>query len=212
MTEAVEEFKGLPIQQLIAGPLVAAADSQMLLAESTAHFIRTIGFLPPEPPTQGEELDPNAVGDVRTARFAFSRQIADPANAALAETENVSFDVPLIALVNVPALLVKTVDVTFDMEVKSSTRSVDSTDSSISGDLTVQQRWGTGSAKLNIRGSVSSHKENTRSTDTSAKYHISVHAEDSGMPEGLRRVMNILHQAIVAPAAPSPNGGNDNGE
>lgn len=199
MTEAVAEFRGLPIADLIGGPLVAAANTQLLLADTTANFIRIIGF---EPPT--DLTDPNAVGPVRTAKFAFTRQTVDPANPGQVIPEAVELDVPLLALVNVPALLVKTVDVTFDMEVKSSTRSVDSTDTSVSGDLTVQQRWGSGSAKLNIRGSVSSHKENTRSTDTSAKYHIAVHAEDSGMPEGMQRVMNILHQAITAPPPPLP--------
>ncbi|MBU1324022.1 MAG: DUF2589 domain-containing protein [Alphaproteobacteria bacterium] len=203
MTEAVEEFKGLPIAQLISGPLVAAAEAQMMLANSTADFIRIIGFQPPG--NSADPEDPNALGPVRTAKFGFNRQIADPATG-LAKTETIELDVPLLALVNVPALLVTTVDVTFDMEVKSSTRNTDSTNSAISGDLTVQQRWGAGSARLNIRGSVSSHKENVRSTDTSAKYHISVQAVDRGPPDGLQRVMNILHQAIVPPPPlPAPS-------
>lgn len=199
MTEAVAEFKGLPIADLIGTPLIAAADTQVRLANCTADFIRVIGFNPPEDPS-----DPTALGTVRTARFEFNRQIADPENPAQATAEHVSFDVPLMALVNVPALLVKTVDVTFDMEVKSSTSHTDGTASSVSADLTVQQRWPGGSGRLNIHGSVSAHQENTRATDTSAKYHISVHAEDTGMPEGLQRVMNILHQAIVAPPSPTP--------
>jgi hypothetical protein len=44
---------------------------------------------------------------------------------------------------------------------------------------------------------VATHKENTRSSDNSAKYHVAVHAEDKGMPEGLARVMDILQTACV---------------
>ena len=61
-------------------------------------------------------------------------------------------------------------------------------------------------ASVTVSGSVSSHKENTRSSDNSAKYHVEVHAVDDGMPEGLARVMDIL-QSAVAPrkvGAPTP--------
>ena len=51
------------------------------------------------------------------------------------------------------------------------------------------------------------HKENTRSSDNSAKYHVQVLAEDTGMPEGLARVLDILHTAIQ-PAVTSA-GNND---
>jgi hypothetical protein len=66
--------------------------------------------------------------------------------------------------------------------------------------------WGIFSAKVNIQGSVASHKENTRTSDNSAKYTVAVHAEDKGMPEGLARVLDIL-QTSAAPrkvSAPVP--------
>jgi len=66
--------------------------------------------------------------------------------------------------------------------------------------------WGIFSAKVNIQGSVASHKENARTSDNSAKYSVSVLAEDTGMPEGLARVMDIL-QTATAPrkvGAPVP--------
>ena len=47
-----------------------------------------------------------------------------------------------------------------------------------------------------ITGSISSHRENTRKTDTSAKYYVEVHAVDQGMPEGLARVLDIINDNI----------------
>ena len=42
-----------------------------------------------------------------------------------------------------------------------------------------------------------------RTSDNSAKYHVAVHAEDRGMPEGLARVMDIM-QSAIAPKSITP--------
>jgi hypothetical protein len=199
LIDMASQFKGLPMADLIGSPLTAACDAQVKLAVATANFIKTIGFYPPA----AGSTDPNAVGGVRTAKFAFTRHTTDG-------PEDVEMDVPMLAIVNVPALSVTKVDITFDMEVKSSSASKESSDTSakMSADATVG--WGCFSLKVHVEGSVSTHKENTRSSDNSAKYHVEVHAEDRGMPEGLARVLDIMQQAISAPppkpATPAPAG------
>ncbi len=187
------QFKGLPMGDLIGGPLDAACEAQVKLARATADFIRVIGFLPPADPK-----DPQGVGGTRTASFRFKRPVDDPNNAGGIAEEEVELEVPLLAIVNVPSLSIRTVDVTFDMEVKSSFSEKSSTDASASLSADMEFGWGMFKAKVHIQGSVATHKENTRSSDNAAKYHVSVHAEDRGMPEGLARVMDIL-QSSVAP-------------
>ena len=212
------QFKGLPMGDLIGAPLSAACDAQVKLAQATADFIKVIGFLPPAAGT----TDPNAIGGTRTAKFKFKRPVDDPTPGAngIAE-EEVELEVPLLAIVKVPNLSVSTVDITFDMEVKSSYSQTESEDKKgeFSADMSIG--WGIFSAKVHVAGSVATHKENTRSSDNSAKYHVAVHAEDKGMPEGLARVMDILQTACAprrisapvpvaanAPApAPAPAGG-----
>jgi hypothetical protein len=197
-----DQFKGLPMDSLIGGPLTAACDAQIKLANATADFIKVIGFLPPKP---GGE-DPLAVGDTRTASFKFKRPVeptvttdeaGKPTGPMTIGEEEVELEVPLLAIVKVPNLSITTVDVTFDMEVKSSFSATEKSDAEagMAADMTVG--WGIFKAKVHIQGKVSSHKENTRSSDNSAKYHVSVHAEDRGMPEGLARVMDILHSSIA---------------
>ncbi|HCT28941.1 DUF2589 domain-containing protein [Stenotrophomonas maltophilia] len=200
------QFKGLPMSDLIGGPLTAACDSQIKLAQATASFIRSVGFLPPDP----ANADPNAVGATRTALFRFKRPVdnLDPATKAaqpFAE-EEVELEVPLLAIVKVPNLSIQKVDINFEMEVKSSFSAKESSDYSASLQAEMKVGWGIFSAKVNIQGSVASHKENARSSDNSAKYTVSVLAEDTGMPEGLARVMDIL-QTATAPrkvSAPVP--------
>lgn len=225
MGTIASEFKGLPMSDLIGGPLTAACDAQVRLANATADFIKVVGFLPPTPPTSGVLAD-DAVGATRTVSFAFERptpaKLAIPAVAAVAAvaatdstpavpavaavaavaavpagTETVDLTVPLLAIVNIPALSIKSVDVVFDMEVKSSSSTKSSKDEALSASVDVSAKWGAAKVAVHIQGSVATHQENTRSTDNSAKYHVEVHALDAGMPEGLRRVLDILNSAIV---------------
>ena len=204
-----DQFQGLPMDSLIGGPLTAACDSQIKLARATADFIKVIGFLPP---TDAQaEKDPNAVGATRTASFRFKRPVELPSSPSLGASseppaigeEEVELEVPLLAIVNVPNLSITTVDVTFDMEVKSSFSATAGVASEASMSASGSVGWGPFSAKVSVQGKVSAHAETTRASDNSAKYHVSVHAEDRGMPEGLARVMDIL-QTSVAPRQVSP--------
>ena len=198
-----DQFQGLPMDSLIGGPLTAACDSQIKLARATADFIKVIGFLPP---TDAQlKRDGNAFGETRTAAFKFKRPVelpsppsadGNPQPPMMAE-EEVELEIPLLAIVNVPNLSVTNVDITFDMEVKSSfsASAGAATEASTSSEGGIG--WGPFSAKVTVQGKVSAHAENTRSSDNSAKYHVEVHAEDKGMPEGMARVMDILQTSIA---------------
>lgn len=122
LIDMASQFKGLPMADLIGGPLRAACDAQIALANATATFVKVVGF---KPPTEGD--DANAVGDIRTAQFKFTRsRMKDDGTGT--EDEDVVMDVPLLAIVKVPSLFIDTVDITFDMEVKSSSSQKESED------------------------------------------------------------------------------------
>jgi hypothetical protein len=117
--------------------------------------------------------------------------------AAAAGTETVSLSVPQLAIVPIPSLFIKNVDIVFDMEVKSSSSSKSSKDEALSASVDASAKWGVAKVAVHIQGSVATHQEATSSTDKSAKYHVEVHAVDNGISEGLRRVLDILNSAIV---------------
>ena len=193
-----DQFRGLPMGDLIGGPLTAACDAQVRLANATADFIKVIGFLPPAA-SGTTPADPNAVGDVRKVTFRFDRAAqgsAADASTGVVPMETVELDVPLLAVVKVPNLSINKVDITFDMEVRNTEQSREATDATASLEAEAKVGWGPFSATVKISGSVSSHKENTRSSDQSAKYHVEVHAVDDGMPEGLARVLDIIAQSV----------------
>lgn len=210
MSDIADQFKGLPMGDLIGGPLQAACDAQVNLAKATASFIQSVGFQT----IKKDDGSDDPYGAVRTAKFQFDRPTGGalpPPDGTAVPTERVSLEVPLLAIVKVPNLSIDNVDITFDMEVKSSVSDKSSTSASASIGVEAGGGWGPFSAKVSINGSVSSSKERSRTTDSSAKYHVSVRATDTGMPEGMARVLDMMNAAIApraieeTPALPAPN-------
>lgn len=184
------EFKGLPMESLIAAPLTAACESNLKLARTTAEFIETVGF-------QKTGKGDDAKSEIRTATFAYN--VLDENG----RKQKVDIDVPLLTVVQIPSLKVDLVDITFDMEIKTSETSKSSEDKSGSFSANAKVGYGPFSLSASVSGSISAHKENTRSTDKSAKYHVQVKASDHGMPEGLARVLDIMNKAIAPSTLPT---------
>ena len=187
-----DQFGGLPMDQLIGGPLAAACNSQVQLAKATADFIQTVGL----------ETDANGLMKARTVDFTYSKPVND-GNGGYTEVTN-QLDVPILAILNTPSLAVKEVEVEFTMEVKSSTSSKSSRDYEATMDTEVKAGWGPVSVDVKIHGSISAKSENTRTSDNSAKYNVKVLARDDGMPEGLKRCLDIVQSAIAEKPAAAP--------
>ncbi len=173
-----EQFAGLDMQNLIGGPLSAAADASIQLANSTADFINRVGF--------------DQEGKVRTVAFAYQKRSMNEDGTS--NLDEMKVDVPMLAIVPIPNLQVDEVNILFDMEVKQSEKSEKSMDmgATISGTMNL------GIIKVSVTGNVSAHSSNTRSSDNSAKYHVDVRATNHGIPEGLARVLDMM-AANVAP-------------
>jgi hypothetical protein len=180
------QFGGLPMDQLIGGPLKAACSAQTLLAKASADFIKDVGL---------DTTGTTGVMSARTVDFSFNKPVQGADGTT--SMEKVDLQVPLLAIVNTPSLSVKEVDVNFTMEVKSSTSS--KTTSDTKAELTAHAKYNAGlfSCDVTIHGSVANHSENSRKSDNSAKYDVKVIARDDGPPEGLMKVLDMLNDAIA---------------
>ena len=69
------QFAGLPMRDLIGGPLQAACDAQNMLAAATSNFIQDVGL-------QKSGDGANAALTARTVDFSFDRPAPASANAA----------------------------------------------------------------------------------------------------------------------------------
>ena len=174
-----EQFAGLKMDQLIGGPLSAAADASLALANSTATFIKKIGFTPN--------------GDLQTAAFKYQKRSVNEDGTS--NLDEMMVDIPLLAIVPIPNLQIDEVNILFDMEVKESIKE----ESTMDGTLSASATLNLGLFKVSVSGSVSAHSSNTRTSDNSAKYHVDVRATNHGIPEGLARVLDMM-AANIAPS------------
>tara|TARA_R110002126_G_scaffold71121_1_gene178546 strand:+ start:14100 stop:14729 length:630 start_codon:yes stop_codon:yes gene_type:complete len=195
------QFNALPIKDLIAGPLTAAAEAQTLLASASANFIKDVGL---QEDATTKELT------ARTVDFSFNQPTTDAAGNVV--QEKVDLKVPLLAIINTPSLSVKEAEVRFTMSVSSSESSESGKSSTAAMSGSASANFGFYKAKVSMSGSVASHSTNTRKSDNSAKYDVKVIARDDGPPEGLSQLLDILQGAIkpasnpvvTTPAAATP--------
>ena len=184
-TEIAKQFGALPMDSLIGGPLQAACNAQVPLANATSNFIKTVGLTPRDPQDENSELI------ARTVEFKYKKAKEDGSGF-----DDMVIEAPLLAIVKVPNLSITSMDITFDMEVKTADEHKDSSDKSASIDANARFGGLFFKGSVNIKGSISSHQENTRKTDTTAKYHVELQARDNGISEGLSRILDMMYAAI----------------
>lgn len=192
LVDMANQFGNLPMESLIGGPLIAAANANAKMIAANADFIKTIGF--------AVDADGNPAG-ANMVDFAYKQQDKEGV------VQDMQISVPLLAIVPLPALKVEEAEVTFSMQVNSSTEDSSSTESEAGFEGSASVNMGIYKASVKVHGKTSAKSSHTRKSDNSAKYDVHVIARDNGIPEGLSRVLDILHDAIspvavvAAPAA-----------
>lgn len=183
MAESVAtKFQGLPIAELIAAPLTAACDSQKKLAKSAFEFMNEIGFT----------TDKDGKQQPRLLNFQLERPIEGDLG-----TSKVMVRAPFLGLVPLPSLLIDDVQIDFQMEVTDTETSKSTTTDEKSLDVNSSFNFGfLGKGSVNVHGKVSSTRENTRSTNQTAKYQVHVSARQQPPTEGLSKLMDIMASCI----------------
>ncbi|MGH0053647.1 MAG: DUF2589 domain-containing protein [Sphaerochaetaceae bacterium] len=182
-SEVAKQFQGLPMASLIGGPLTAVCDAQLALAEASYQYINKIGF--------GDDGK-----TTRLVEFDLNRPAETPQGYTSVQTH---VQAPLLGLVPIPSLLVEDVTVEFQMEVNATTSEKSQVGSEVSSSTSANVKFGWfGSGSVSVEGKVSSSRENTRSTNQSAKYQVRVFAHQQAPTEGLSRLMDIMASCTAA--------------
>lgn len=176
------QFVGLPIKDLIASPLTAACDSQIDLANAMVKFIKLLAY---ENGNDGTPL---------TLPMTLQRPVQEQDGTIGVNT--ITAAPPLLGLVPIPALLIDSVDITFTMEVSAHSEDKSSTDKEAEVTATGSVGFGPWKASITMHGKVASHRENTRSTDQTAKYDVKVHAGQQAPTEGMSKLMDLLASCV----------------
>ena len=191
------QFTGLPIEDLIVSPIVGMAKGQAKLNDVTWKYINEVAFT----------KDENGKNVARSLDVQMQRVMTDPTDGSQS-VKTLYSKVPMLPLVPLPSLAITSADIEFTMEVKQSEQSKESEDRSGSFSASASGGFWGMKYSVSMSGSVATHKENTRSTDNSAKYNVKVHAEQLPATEGMLKLsdmLNMMMEPSVVPQAVDPN-------
>jgi len=187
------QFKGLPIEELIVSPLVGMAKGQARLNDVTWKYIQEVGFY-----TKDGKSIPRAL-DVEINRYVQVEGAAEP------ELQTLQSKVPLLPLIPLPSLAITQADIQFTMEVQQHDTHTDSSESETSVDINASYKsWWGFKVESKLHGKVTNKSENTRKTDNTAKYDVKVHAEQLPATEGMMKLSDALI-TMIEPVVANPS-------
>ena len=193
-----DQFAGLPIEDLIVAPLTGMAKGQAKLNDVTWKYISEVAFVKNEKTKKIE---------ARKLDVEMQRVMTDQATGEQS-VQKLQSSVPMLPLVPLPSLAITKADINFTMEVKQSTTEKSSVDTESSVEAQASGGFWGMKYSVKVAGKVATHKENTRSTDNSAKYEVAVHAEQLPPTEGMLKLSDYLTEMlepIAIPLTEDPN-------
>lgn len=170
------EFQALPLEYVVATPLLATVKAQAAAADATRMYIERL-------------LDP---ATRRPVMVDLSVDFKDDSGA----TRGTNIEAPLLSLVPVPHLRIDSLNIHFKYEISQMVK-----DSRATG-LSMELGAKSGAAlspwvEASLRGSVSSQSTQETTTNRSGCLDISVHASEAPMPDGLAKLLTLMSNSIL---------------
>ncbi|KVN94916.1 hypothetical protein WL51_27910 [Burkholderia ubonensis] len=172
-------INALPMDQMIAGPLKAMISAQTQAAKSYADFLMQVCI-------QG--------GKAVAVQFDYDETLVDESGVSKGVVQK-TMRIPLLAAIVHPIIAIEEGTIDFEMEITQSEKASSSTEAG--GEFKAKIGWGP--VSVNLSGRVSHKSEQTRSTDTRAKYSIHTQVKRQQPPEALMRVIDFLTEAATKP-------------
>jgi hypothetical protein len=172
-------INALPMDQMIAGPLKAMISAQTQAAKSYADFLMQVCI---------------QNGKAVAVQFDYDETLVDESGVSKGVMQK-TMRIPLLAAIVHPIIAIEEGTIDFEMEITQSEKEASSTEAS--GEM--QAKFGWGPINVSISGRVSHKSEQTRSTDTRAKYSIHTQVKRQSPPEALMRVIDFLTEAATKP-------------
>ena len=194
-----DQFAGLPIEDLIVAPLTGMAKGQAKLNDVTWKYISEVAFVKNE---KTKKIEARKL-DVEMQRVMTDQPTGEQS------VQKLKSSVPMLPLEPLPSLAITKADINFTMEVKQSTSEKSSVDTESSVEAQASGGFWGMKYSVKVAGKVATHKENTRSTDNSAKYEVAVHAEQLPPTEGMLKLSDYLTEMLEPIAIPLSENPND---
>lgn len=208
-----QQFSGLPMESLIGGPLNAAAKANSAMALTQTRFMLDTCFNMAKEDKDGKTIptqyEPIMI-DMILTRSVISEDKDGKVSVTPASTK---FTLPLLTILPINSLAVETVDINFEMEVKSSFSEDDNKakESESKGEGSFETKLGWGPLSVSIKGSASYSSKDSETHNThyeksnSAKYTVNVHAGQLPLPKGVNTIIEAFTKAIQPIELKSPS-------
>jgi len=193
-----QQFTGLPMGDLIGGPLMAVAEANGNMARSQAQFLLSTCFNPKD--DKSDVIEPIMIKmELKRGVLSF-----DADGKPITSTVNSEINLPLLTILPLNNLGVDSASVNFEMEVKSASSEdiKENSHSKTDASATLSGKAGWGPFSVSISGTVSYSSEDSRSHDThyensnTAKYTVNVHAGQLPMPRGVNVIIDAFAKSI----------------
>lgn len=214
LVSMAQQFTGLPMNSLIGAPLNAAAEANSAMAVTQTKFILDTCFSYQK---SGDDVEYKPV----MIKMSITRGVIQPQPqpegggeipAPKIEAVTTSFDLPLLTIIPINSLGVDNVNITFEMEVKSSyaEKQDDTTEKNIKASSSFEAKVGWGPISASVTGSASYDQKDSSTHSThyqksnSAKYTVVVHAGQLPVPKGVNTIIEAYTNAIQPLQMPVP--------
>ncbi|MCS4238569.1 DUF2589 domain-containing protein [Myroides odoratus] len=195
LVSIAQQFTGLPMDALIGGPLNAAADANAKMAISQTKFILDTCFVRKG---EGTEVSYQPI----LIKMELERTFVQEDESI--EKVTTTFHLPLLTIMPINSLGVDSVDVDFEMEVKSSfsEESSQAKKEKLAAEAELEAKIGFGVFSATIKGKVSYDSSNSSkasqhySKSNSAKYNLKVHAGQLPLPTGVTTIIDVFSKSI----------------
>jgi hypothetical protein len=217
LVNIAQQFSGLPMESLIGGPLCAAAEANARMAHTQSQFILNTCFNSRLIKAKRVRLNNTGGGyesvdeevkmyDPILINLEMIRPALDDNGNQLLGSDNkpappaiFQIKVPLMAVIPINSLAVQSVDINFEMEVKSSfeEKVAEKSGSEKKAETGFEAEVGNFFVKATIKGSASYSSSESKERDThyqksnNAKYTVAVKAGQLPMPTGITTILDL---------------------
>ena len=175
-------INALPLEHMIGGPLQAMIKAQVQASKSYTDFLLSVCI---------------KEGKAVAIQFDYDETLVDEQGVSKGVVKK-NMSIPLLAAITHPIICIEEGTIDFELEVSQSESSHTNTEAEASMEASV----GWGPFKARVTGKVSHKAEQTRSSDTRAKYSIHTQIKRQQPPEALMRVIDYLTEATTKPVMP----------
>ena len=205
MADDVVSVRALKLHELLGTTMVAVIQADALAAKATLEYIETVGFVaPPQGEEESDATETTAGGRLRMASFRYRKRD---------ETDEIAdfvAEVPILALVPIPALQVKDAEFSFAVKIEDITKTTDANPGNPAGPAAEmisqpKSRLATflkpTAAELITRPAAAS---GTKTQEVRSTHHLDVKVTmgQADITTGMEKIFNVMDQAIQDRKAP----------